>query len=206
MGKIFCVTIQISIHAPTRGATPSGEERSILFAISIHAPTRGATHAGDPHDRRTYFKPRSHQRSDAGDQQPLAICVHYFNPRSHKGSDISIPLLFVSFVDFNPRSHKGSDCGITLYGPPTDISIHAPTRGATVLVFALLSITPISIHAPTRGATRHDKRDYEAMQISIHAPTRGATAILHKIPYLFYFIFTNPFPISYFHTQPASDF
>ena len=42
--------------------------------------------------------------------------------------------------------------------------------------------------------------------ISIHAPTRGATAILHKIPYLFYFIFTNPFPISYFHTQPASDF
>ena len=33
----------------------------------------------------------------------------------------------------------------------------------------------ISIHAPTRGATRHDKRDYEAMQISIHAPTRGAT-------------------------------
>lgn len=43
-------------------------------------------------------------------------------------------------------------------------------------------------------------------KISIHAPTRGATAILHKIPYLFYFIFTNPFPISYFHTQPASDF
>ena len=33
------------------------------------------------------------------------------------------------------------------------ISIHAPTRGATVCVF--LSVTPstISIHAPTRGAT-----------------------------------------------------
>ena len=65
--------------------------------------------------------------------------------------------------DFNPRSHKGSDVtGIRL-----------------------------TVHS---------------YQISIHAPTRGATAILHKIPYLFYFIFTNPFPISYFHTQPASDF
>lgn len=49
-------------------------------------------------------------------------------------------------------------------------------------------------------------RRTDSNSISIHAPTRGATAILHKIPYLFYFIFTNPFPTSYFHTQPSSDF
>ena len=107
------------------------------------------------------------------------------------------------------------------------ISIHAPTRGATRSLYRSIKCKQISIHAPTRGATRHtadranslyfnprshkgsDVAAAEGMAetgISIHAPTRGATAILHKIPYLFYFIFTNPFPISYFHTQPASDF
>ena len=108
------------------------------------------------------------------------------------------------------------------------ISIHAPTRGATTVQEWFYGTLVISIHAPTRGATKlalncliiplnfnprshkgSDRLALEAMNdrvISIHAPTRGATAILHKIPYLFYFIFTNPFPISYFHTQPASDF
>ena len=46
----------------------------------------------------------------------------------------------------------------------------------------------ISIHAPTRGATiKHlefDGKEY----ISIHAPTRGATAILHKKFVYFYTI------------------
>ena len=35
------------------------------------------------------------------------------------------------------------------------ISIHAPPRGATVEVLAVLVCTNISIHAPPRGATRH---------------------------------------------------
>ena len=34
-----------------------------------------------------------------------------------------------------------------------DISIHAPTRGATLLMGCMLMILLISIHAPTRGAT-----------------------------------------------------
>ena len=82
-----------------------------------------------------------------------------FNPRSHKGSD----LLWMSFpqsverfqstlpqgerhgsflappanqVNFNPRSHKGSDCaGSGSYFPSLSISIHAPTRGATVIAW-----------------------------------------------------------------------
>ena len=54
---------------------------------------------------------------------------------------------------FNPRSHKGSDF---LFASPWlqyDISIHAPTRGATSIGFTICSNTSISIHAPTRGAT-----------------------------------------------------
>ena len=33
----------ISIHAPTRGATKYSKTTKITFEISIHAPTRGAT-------------------------------------------------------------------------------------------------------------------------------------------------------------------
>ena len=38
----------------------------------------------------------------------------------------------------------------------TYISIHAPTRGATLSVYDQIHIIMISIHAPTRGATNLD--------------------------------------------------
>ena len=55
----------------------------------------------------------------------------YFNPRSYKRSDYS-----------------GADVPAELY-----ISIHAPTRGATLLDDEKDADSDISIHAPTRGAT-----------------------------------------------------
>ena len=81
------------------------------------------------------------------------------------------------------------------------ISIHAPTRGATLLVRNVpRAYTAISIHAPTRGATiwwavltpmevifqstlPREERPNElrkckaVFSISIHAPTRGATSL-----------------------------
>ena len=41
----------------------------------------------------------------------------------------------------------------------------------------------ISIHAPTRGATVTAAMSAKLGDISIHAPTRGATAKMHNIPY-----------------------
>ena len=60
------------------------------------------------------------------------------------------------------------------------ISIHAPTRGATIKTEDLIDIATISIHAPTRGATSCRRYQKDILMISIHAPTRGATAISHK--------------------------
>ena len=55
--------------------------------------------------------------------------------------------------NFNPRSHERSDETYkTLYISDL-ISIHAPTRGATVFRRAERNSCRISIHAPTRGAT-----------------------------------------------------
>ncbi len=90
-------------------------------------------------------------------------------------------------ADFNPRSHKGSDLKIEHAANVQAISIHAPTRGATVIrdnsygtdpqisIHAPTRGATISIHAPTRGATLHAFLAIPLIRISIHAPTRGAT-------------------------------
>ena len=77
--------------------------------ISIHAPTRGATFV----------------------ILLLVFFTVYFNPRSHEGSD---PMLITTYhpdTDFNPRSHEGSDVLVGIKTMQPEISIHAPTRGAT---------------------------------------------------------------------------
>ena len=101
-----------------------------------------------------HFNPRSHKGSDARRFQQSSFLSLNFNPRSHKGSDnLCLPNPNV-LCNFNPRSHKGSDYeGDLEMALITDISIHAPTRGATLNRFDIQVEYGISIHAPTRGAT-----------------------------------------------------
>ena len=76
--------------------------------------------------------------------------------------------------------------GATIMRPPQilskTISIHAPTRGATNEPFMNAVGATISIHAPTRGATCEECGAYLDPGISIHAPTRGATSFASAIP------------------------
>ena len=58
-----------------------------------------------------------------------------------------------NITNFNPRSYKRSDLIIYHRQKQLTISIHAPTRGATLLVKLMPMLWVISIHAPTRGAT-----------------------------------------------------
>ena len=55
--------------------------------------------------------------------------------------------------NFNPRAHAGRDQGLLEPLDFVEISIHAPTRGATVEANTTITDIIISIHAPTRGAT-----------------------------------------------------
>ena len=55
--------------------------------------------------------------------------------------------------NFNPRSHERSDEVEAKRKAKLEISIHAPTRGATVSDSHSRLCVGISIHAPTRGAT-----------------------------------------------------
>ena len=56
-----------------------------------------------------------------------------------------------------------------------NLSIHAPTRGATSPAVQLQHLEQLSIHAPTRGATFNPEYLDIKNYLSIHAPTRGAT-------------------------------
>ena len=100
-----------------------------------------------------HFNPRSHEGSD---QTALIIarerwifqstlprgerrlqiwvmkCSLRFQSTLPRGERHKRPLFFVCEANFNPRSHEGSDQTLSSVRCSPQISIHAPTRGATV--------------------------------------------------------------------------
>ena len=77
---------EISIHAPTKGATSSYTCAISSIPISIHAPTKGAT-------------------------EEAAGCgwiIPDFNPRSHEGSDAMMYLIagYAEFQSTLPRRER----------------------------------------------------------------------------------------------------
>ena len=121
------------------------------------------------------FNPRSHEGSDARkptDKQLFKIFQSTLprgerqkpklRYRALKGFQSTLPRgerpcrsqeEVPRMVYFNPRSHEGSDGAVKRCVLPDEISIHAPTRGATLLPMFDNISDDISIHAPTRGAT-----------------------------------------------------
>ena len=224
----YSVLSGISIHAPTRGAT------TVLSCPAYYCKYfNPRSYKRSDESLKLMEKKRKFQstllQEERRDPANFELALFDFNPRSYKRSDPFIYLTWQSLYlfqstllqeerqgenaialiaeDFNPRSYKRSDDGCNSSFRFTIISIHAPTRGATLASVFHCCIVVISIHAPTRGAThvcvrrhflhfdfnprsykRSDfKRFYQFLQsfISIHAPTRGATAKMHNNPYTY---------------------
>ena len=90
---------------------------------------------------------------------------------------------------FNPRIHTGCDSRVRLVtGRPSKVSIHAPTRGATIR-YTSLFLRDKSFNPRTHtGCDKKVLATYsKAGAVSIHAPTRGATPSPYTpdLPYLF---------------------
>ena len=104
-----------------------------MMSISIHAPTRGATRHGT-----SVFKLWKFQSTLPREERQFLIefgtSQSYFNPRSHERSDRVEEKKKVEERNFNPRSHERSDRNPLVYKSQKVISIHAPTRGATILI------------------------------------------------------------------------
>ena len=159
------------------GVRPSGDGARIdSTGVSIHAPTRGATIS------------LSRYLDIAGFQST--------HPHGVRLTDALCVAAMILFQSTHPH-------GVRHCIMPTEIdvyivSIHAPTRGATMSKTICDLKIDVSIHAPTRGATfgknttycptiwfqsthPHGVRlytntlNYGLNCVSIHAPTRGAT-------------------------------
>ena len=92
-----------------RGARLASRERKTHCLVSIHAPTRGATMMGVAAGRITRFQST--------------------RPR---GARLNEPLWLEYRGSFNPRAHAGRDPASQWFDRKVVVSIHAPTRGATV--------------------------------------------------------------------------
>ena len=83
---------------------------SFYILVSIHAPTRGATRLSKSFSLiRKCFNPRPHARGDI---------IRRSSRRRSRG--------------FNPRPHARGDAADAEVTNETTVSIHAPTRGATI--------------------------------------------------------------------------
>ena len=81
--------------------------------------------------RQQYFNPRSHERSDRHTGNRSKRCKN-FNPRSHERSDLLQLKRILSrhaFQSTLPREERLNEYTAQLN---VEISIHAPTRGATL--------------------------------------------------------------------------
>ena len=176
---IIIISIHSSIHAPTWGATlktidniciilefqsthPHGvrhndrRDWTVWLKISIHAPTWGATTV-------TFGEPSCSR-----------ISIH----APTWGATGLIPALTRRDSNFNPRTHMGCD---TLQpsgrGPRLLFQSTHPHGVRQIPNCYIRDRKEISIHAPTWGATEEYKSNSHKSRISIHAPTWGATAV-----------------------------
>ena len=144
----------ISIRTPTKGATIKSPNSKLFFIISIHAPAKGATMERAsisiwiPEFQSTLPRRERLLRRDAvaasrifqstlpRRERPDAVhrraSKQYFNPRSREGSDAirmhktNHPNTFQSTLPRRERRQAESHEVLV-----TEISIHAPAKGAT---------------------------------------------------------------------------
>ena len=155
---------------------PRGARHEILNMfqsrpVSIHAPARGAT------DRRR--RTGQHIR---------------FNPRARAGRD-EAPVVSLNFEKFQSTRPRGARLHAFDAGVATNVSIHAPARGATYPPgpqFLFVSFNPraragrdVAVKSAARACLFQSTRPRGARLsgasesltrfVSIHAPARGAT-------------------------------
>ena len=132
-----------------------------MHNVSIHAPTRGATSKNNRQDEESLFQsthPRgvrqtriktlqednqfqsTHPRGVRPAIVPKSGYFQGFNPRTHEGCDFSTKEGQSTPCCFNPRTHEGCDRIDFVDKPTRLVSIHAPTRGATVTIISLMFV------------------------------------------------------------------
>ena len=146
------LTPSVSIHAPARGATPRAASLWERTGVSIHAPARGAT-CGKLRQMAVMssFNPRARKGRDLITDKTMVVLdvsIHapargatmisiavdndaLFQSTRPQGARLETAVLWVAGSSFNPRARKGRDKVAPSDDSRSDVSIHAPARGAT---------------------------------------------------------------------------
>ena len=113
-GERRATTTPLLLTITFQSTLPRGErlrvcdEDIILVDVSIHAPARGATVAGFEGDGFAAFQ-STLPRGERHDDHSTGLQRARFNPRSRAGSDGLLSNVYCHPVCFNPRSRAGSD-------------------------------------------------------------------------------------------------
>ena len=148
----YAIGFEVSIHAPTRGATFSNFKIYVLCLFQSTHPHGVRLCAAKHKNLHSCFNPRTHTGCDQTATWRIWF-LRCFNPRTHTGCDDTTNSSFSIWNCFNPRTHTGCDGVHRCAETHKWVSIHAPTRGATSISSSFLLRHKVSIHAPTRGAT-----------------------------------------------------
>jgi len=132
MDVLILLVGMVSIHAPTRGATMCLGRGVVSMDVSIHAPTRGATFAANMYAQVKSVSIHAPTRGATPERGQRTSGSPSFNPRAHAGRDLVAGRLDIVFDGFNPRAHAGRDSAPLEFVFSWGVSIHAPTRGATL--------------------------------------------------------------------------
>ena len=151
-------TLEISIHAPTKGATSSVYTVLVkICGISIHAPTKGATSF-------------------------IGLCNlnnWHFNPRTHEGCDLASPSCLdfqLVFQSTHPRRVRQASQLARL--PMMLFQSTHPRRVRQASQLARLPMMLFQSTHPRRVRHVAFPHSLGGLGISIHAPTKGATGVL----------------------------
>ena len=122
----------ISIHAPTRGATKERTYQIAFPEISIHAPTRGATAWASMHSDIKLFQSTLLQEERLC---PRFVCISLMIFQStllQEERHVFVKLVLLCFAFQSTLLQEERLSGNYPCITVSKISIHAPTRGATI--------------------------------------------------------------------------
>ena len=167
---------EVSIHAPTKGATVFREVARGGSNVSIHAPTKGATLLQVCLQSSLRFQSTHPQRVRlcAVPEKGYADMFQSTHPQRVRRFCWFGVLLLFEFQSTHPqRVRRVAIRDINQVGRFQ--STH-PQRVRLDITFCYC-FRFVSIHAPTKGATLRQGTNVPTPIVSIHAPTKGATLL-----------------------------
>ena len=170
--------------------------RNVVFDlrnVSIHAPTRGATSLSTRETSGSVcFNPRTHTGCDR-ESSGIERSSTSFNPRTHTGCDIiEAAKVATPWVSIHAPTRGATKVSKT----KTTLSMFQSTHPHGVRPLIYNNIFPVSVFQSTHphGVRPMRVRDIDfIISVSIHAPTRGATREhLDQVRHTFGFQSTHP--------------